>query len=342
MRFASPDIAWLLLLLPVLALFTLWTARQRQRDLHRFAGAEIGVRLTRTVRRGRQQLKSLLALAAFMLLLLALTGPQFGVRLEMAERRGVDVMVILDLSRSMLAEDVRPSRLERARHAIGGLLDRLEGDRAGLIVFAANAFVQCPLTLDHSAMRMLLSALSGGDIPSQGTSLERALQTAGKSFNDQDRQYKVVVVFSDGEIHAGDASGMATALAAQGARVYCVGVGTPEGDLIPLRADDGTRLEYHKDEDGNYVKSRLDEVALRGVAAAGEGAYWRSSLGGDELTALVDRIAGLEEKELGTERLTRYEERFQLPLLGALLCLFAESLLSERARPRREWQGRFA
>jgi Ca-activated chloride channel family protein len=342
MRFATPDNAWLLLLIPVLALFALWATRQRQRDLQRFVGPEVSGRLTRTVRRSRQQLKSIIIVVGILLLVIALTGPQFGVRLEMAERRGVDVVVVLDLSRSMLAEDVRPNRLARARHAIGELLDGLQGDRAGFVVFAANAFVQCPLTLDLGAMRMLLTSLDAGDIPSQGTSLARALETAGKSFDADDRQYKVVVVFSDGEAHVGDASSAAAALAAQGARVYCVGMGTTEGDLIPLRADDGTRLEYHKDREGNYVKSRLDETALRAVAAAGEGAYWRSTLGGRELQDLVDRIADLEDKELGAERFTRYEERFQLPLLVALICFLLEALLSERARVRREWQGRFA
>ena len=342
MRFAAPDNTWLLLLLPVLVLFFLWATRQRRRDLDRFVAAEVAPRLTRTVRQRRQQLKSAMAVAGILFLIMALSGPQFGVRLEMAERRGVDVMVVLDLSRSMLTEDVRPSRLERARHAIGGLLEGLEGDRAGLVVFAANAFVQCPLTLDHGAMRMLLSSLDAGSIPSQGSSLERALVTASSSFDADDRQYKVVIVFTDGEAHAGDASAAAADLAAQGARVYCVGVGTPEGDLIPLRADDGTRLEYHKDRQGNYVKSWLDEAALRGVAAAGEGAYWRSSVGGGELQDLADRIVGLEEKELGAERFTRYEERFQLPLLAGLLCFLTELLLSERARARREWQGRFA
>ena len=341
MRFSAPDNAWLLLLVPLLLCFVVWAMRQRRRDLECFAMAEVADHLTRTVHRQRQQWKPFLIVVGLAALLVALTGPQFGVRLEMAERRGVDVMVLLDLSRSMLAEDIRPNRLERARHAIGALLDGLEGDRAGLVVFAANAFVQCPLTLDHGAMRMLLSSLDAGDIPSQGTSLERALETAGRSFEEDDRQYKVVVVFSDGEAHSGDASGAAAALAAQGARVFCVGMGTPEGELIPLRADDGTRLEYHKDGDGNYVKSRLDEAALRSVAAVGEGAYWRSSLSGAELQALVDRVAGLEEKELGAERFTRYEDRFQLPLIAAIVCFIVEALLSERARSRREWQGRF-
>lgn len=342
MRFTSPDIAWLLLIIPVLGLFLVWAARKRQADLERFASAEVVAKLTWTVRRSRQLARAALVLAGLLFLVLALIGPQFGVRMEMAERRGVDVMVVLDLSRSMLAEDVRPNRLERARHAIGDLLNRLEGDRAGLVVFAANAFVQCPLTLDHGAVRMLLSALQAGDIPSQGTSLERALHTAARSFNNDDRQYKVVVVFSDGETHAGDAAAAAAELAEQGARIYCVGLGTPEGDLIPLRADDGTRLEYHKDRDGNYVKTRLDEGALRAVAAAGEGAYWRSSLGGKELQDLVDRISGLEEKELGAERFTRYEDRFQWPLLVAIGCFLTEMLLSERGRRRGEWMGRFA
>lgn len=342
MRFASPDTAWLLLLVPVLALFVWRAALQRRRDLRRFAWTEVIARLTRTVRPGRAQLKSALFVTGCLFLLIALTGPQFGVRLEMAQRRGVDVMILLDVSRSMLAEDVRPSRLQRARHAIGELLDSLEGDRVGLVVFAGTAFVQCPLTLDHGALRMLLAGVDGLSIPSQGTSLERALDTAGRSFREDDQQHKVVVVFSDGEAHAGDAPAAAAQLASQGARVYCVGMGTTDGDLIPLRADDGTRLEYHKDRQGNYVKSRLDEAALRDVAAAGEGAYWRATLSGAEVTELTDRVAGLEEKDLGAERFTRYEDRFQWPLLVSLFCFVADLALSERSRSRREWQGRFA
>lgn len=342
MRFSTPDAAWLLLLLPLLAFFVLWAARRRRADLQRFAAAEVVDRLTRTARPGIAVWKGLLFSAGVLFLVLALTGPQFGVRLEMAERRGVDVMVVLDVSRSMLTEDVRPNRLERARHAVGELLDRLEGDRVGLVVFAGSAFVQCPLTLDQGALRMLLASVDAGSIPSQGTSLERALVAAGRSFREEDTQYKVIVALSDGEAHVGDAAAAAAELADQGVRIFTLGMGTPEGDLIPLRADDGTRLEYHKDRDGNYVKSRLDEAALRRVAAAGEGAYWRTTLQGGELTDLADRIAGLEERDLGTDRFTRYEERFQWPLLAALLCFVAETALSERSRTRREWQGRFA
>ena len=342
MRFAAEHNQWLLLLVPLAAWFAAWAHSRRRRDLERLAHAAVAPRLTRSVSRTRQHVKSALLVAGLGLLALALTGPRFGVRLEMAQRRGVDVVLLLDLSRSMLTEDVRPNRLERARQAMGKLLDDLQGDRVALVVFAANAYVQCPLTLDTAALRLLLGAVDVNAIPSQGTSLARALELAGGVFDPEDRHDKVAVLFSDGEAHTGSAADAAARLADQGVRLFCIGVGSPEGDLIPLRSEDGRRLDYHKDRDGNYVKSRLDEAALREVAAAGEGAYWRSSLTGRELEAVADRISGLQQKELGAERFTRYEERFQIPLALALACFLAEGLLSERSRGRREWRGRFA
>ena len=342
MRFAAEHNQWLLLLVPLAAWFAVWAHSRRRRDLEGLVHAAVAPRLTRSVSRARQHLKSALLVAGMGLLALALTGPRFGVRLEMAQRRGVDVVVLLDVSRSMLAEDVRPNRLERARQAIGKLLDELKGDRAALVVFAANAYVQCPLTLDTSALRLLLGSVDVAAIPSQGTSLARAIDQAGRLFDPEDRQHKAAVLFTDGEAHTGSAAEAAARLADQGARLYCIGVGSPEGGLIPLRSGEDGRMEYHKDRDGNYVKSRLDEAALREAASAGEGAYWRSSLGGRELEAVADRISGLQQKELGSERFTRYEERFQIPLALALACFLAEGLLSERSRRRREWRGRFA
>ena len=342
MRFAAEHNQWLLLLVPLAAWFAVWAHSRRRRDLERMAHAAVAPRLIRSLSRGRQHLRSALLVAGIGLLALALTGPRFGVRLEMAQRRGVDVVLLLDVSRSMLAEDVRPNRLERARQAIGKLLDELKGDRVALVVFAANAYVQCPLTLDTPALRLLLGAVDVNAIPSQGTSLARAIDQAGRLFDPEEREHKVAVLFSDGEAHTGSSAEAAARLADRGARLYCVGVGSPEGGLIPLRSEEGSRMEYHKDRDGNYVKSRLDEAALREVASAGEGAYWRSSLTGRELEDLVDRISGLQQKELGSERFTRYEERFQIPLALALACFLAEGLLSERSRRRREWRGRFA
>ncbi len=343
MRFAAEHNQWLLLLVPLAAWFAAWAHTRRRRDLERLAHAAVAPRLIRSVSRTRQHVKSALLVAGLGLLALALTGPRFGVRLEMAQRRGVDVVLLLDLSRSMLTEDVRPNRLERARQAMGKLLDDLQGDRVALVVFAANAYVQCPLTLDTAALRLLLGAVDVNAIPSQGTSLARALELAGGVFDPEDRNDKVAVLFSDGEAHTGSAADAAGQLADRGVRLFCIGVGSPEGDLIPLGSEeDGSRLDYHKDRDGNYVKSRLEEAALREIAAAGEGAYWRNSLTGRELEDVADRISGLQQKELGAERFTRYEERFQIPLALAVACFLIEGILSERSRGRREWRGRFA
>ncbi|MFH1571003.1 MAG: VWA domain-containing protein, partial [Gemmatimonadota bacterium] len=290
--------------------------------------------------RGRQNARYALFAAGIFFLVWALAGPQFGAHLEMAARRGVDVVVCLDVSRSMLAEDLKPNRLERARNLVGGLLDRLEGDRVGLVVFAGRAFVQCPLTLDYGAVRLLLGTASLASIPSQGTALGDALRVARSCFEEGDRQYKAILLVSDGEEQEPGAWAQAEAAGAEGVRIYAVGVGTPEGELIPER--DGAQLDYHKDREGNYVRTRLSEKLLRDVALAANGAYYRSTLSGSELHAIHDAIANMEQKDVGSQRVTRYEERYQIPLGLAILCLAVAALLPEQVRRRAEWRGRFA
>ena len=340
MRFAHPDWLWLLALMPLLAVFALWALAARRRAVRRFAGPTLASRLTESVSRGRQSAKYALFVTGLFFGLWALAGPQFGARLEMAERRGVDVVVCLDVSRSMLAQDIRPSRLERARHQIGELLDRLEGDRVGLVLFAGKAFVQCPLTLDYGAVRMLLTTVDAGSIPSQGTALADAVALARTCFEEGDRQYKAIVLLSDGEELTGDAVRAAEAAGAEGVRLFAIGVGTPEGELIPVQGKEG--VDYHKDAAGQYVKTRLGERVLRDMALAANGAYLRGTLAGKEINAIQDAIANMEQKDVGSERVTRYEERYQIPLALAILCLAAEFLLSDRVQRRREWQGRFA
>ena len=340
MRFSHPDTAWLLLLVPVMMLALAWSARRRDTALLSVVGEGVRERLTRSVDHSARRWRHVLSVAGVMFLSIALLGPQFGLQLSMAKRRGVDIMICLDLSRSMLAQDTRPNRLDHARYAIGELVDGLGSDRVGLVVYAAHAFVQCPLTLDAGALRLLLGSVSAGDLPSQGTSLVKALNVAGESFDEDDQQYKVIVVFSDGEDHVGDAAGAAAELASAGVRIFTVGVGTEAGELIPSLSEDGS--DYHKDRSGNYVKTRLDESTLRDIARSGEGAYFRSTLEGSEITSLLDRIDELDEKELGEESFRAYQERFQWPLVLALICLLAETAISERQGQRREWKGRFA
>ena len=340
MRFSHPEVAWALLLVPSMLLLVLWSARRGQSAMERVVGDEVRERLTRSLDPIARSWRRSLSVVGTFLVVITMLGPQFGLQLSMAQRRGVDVVVCLDLSRSMLAQDIRPNRLEHARYAIGELVDGLGSDRVGLVVYAAHAFVQCPLTLDKGALRLLLGSVSAGDLPSQGTSLERALEAAASAFDPDDRQHKVIVVFSDGEDHVGDGAAVAARLAAEGVRIFTMGVGTATGELIPTAGDQGN--DYHKDRAGNYVKTRLDEAALRAISRAGEGAHYSSTLEGSELAALREWIDRLDDKEFGEESFRGYEERYQWPLGLAFICFLVEMTLSERQRQRRQWQGRFA
>lgn len=342
MRWGSPDS--LLLLMPLMAAliaFAYFVHVSRQRLLARFARSAMLSRLTRSVNGSRHRTKMVLFLVGMMFLSMALLEPQFGTVLEMAKRKGVDVVVALDVSRSMLAEDVRPNRLERARYQVGELLERLQGDRAGLVLFAGSAFIQCPLTVDYGAFRMLLSIVGAGSIPVQGTAIGDAIRLALKCFDDGDRQHKVVVLFTDGEDHETDPMAAAQMAIDQGARVLVVGMGTPEGELIPLRGEDG-QVDYHQDSQGNYVKTRLDEATLRQVALATDGAYFRSSLSGRETDLMYDLIANMDQKEFGSERFSQREQRYQYPLFAAIVCFVLAVMLPEGNRKEEEWRGRFA
>ncbi|MCH2661638.1 VWA domain-containing protein, partial [bacterium] len=223
MRFSSLINFWLLLLLPLLASFFAWALMARRRALVRFARWPLAAKLTRDLSRGRQFWKYALLGFGTLFLILALAGPQFGTKLEMAQRKGVDVMLVLDVSRSMAAEDAKPNRLARAKYQIRQLLDLLEGDRVGLVIFAGKAFVQCPLTT--GAIDMSLDILGPGSVSAQGTAIGDALRLATRSFDPDDRQHKAVVLFTDGEDHVGRPLAAARAAAEQGVRVFAVGLG---------------------------------------------------------------------------------------------------------------------
>ena len=341
MHFGAPQNFWLLLLVPMLGLFFAWAIASKGRALERFVSSELAPKLTRNLSRGRQSWKYALLVGGVLFLVLSLTSPRFGAKLAMAQRKGVDVVIVLDVSRSMLAQDVKPSRLRRAKYLIGRLLDRLPGDRAGLVVFAGEARIRCPLTLDHEVLRTFLDVVDTSAIPVQGTAIGDALVLAASCFEDGERRHKAVVLFTDGEEHVGEPLEAAERIAAEGVRVFAVGMGTEGGELIPGQNDSGG-LNYHKDARGQYVKTRLDEAVLEQIAMSTEGDYFRSSLGGRELEALHEQISGMDEKEFGSLRFTRYEERFQIPLLLALLCFMAEAWMSDRRRVQGQWQGRFS
>lgn len=343
MRFAAPAVLWFLLLLPVAAAAAWAAARARRRRLERFAGGRAFLgRFTAQASAHRRVAKLMLLFGATGFGIVAAARPQWGTRLEPVTRKGVDVVVLLDTSMSMAAADVSPSRLDQARHAASSLLGRLEGDRVGLVTFAGHPVVDCPLTLDVEAARLLLGAVEVELEPVQGTALADALRAAARLLAphaepDGAPRGKVIVLFSDGEDHEGGLHEALAMLARAGIRVFAVGFGTPGGAPIPLRAADGSLEGYKKDREGRIVTTRLVEDTLRRAAAETAGRYFRATPAEVEIETIAKEIRELEAGEAGTLLRTRYEERFQLPLALAVLSLFAEALLSDRrgARPER-------
>jgi len=335
---------WLLLLVPALATFLWWALRRRRLALERFAEARLLPNLVPELDERRQRWRAVLVVAAVALLAVALAGPRWGFQWQQVRREGVDIIVALDTSRSMLATDVKPDRLARAKLAIADLVRELQGDRVGLVAFAGSAFVQCPLTVDYGAFAESLRAVHVGIIPKGGTDLGAAIDTALDAFEARQSKHEALVLITDGEDHEGDVAAAAKRAADQGVKVYTVGIGTTGGELIPAGSNE--RDGFLKDRQGNVVKSRLDEATLQQVATDTSGAYVHGE-GPDLGLGLLyrDYIARMDKRELHSAMQRRYEDRFQWPLLVALVLLLLEPLVGDRRRsaatttaPARWWR----
>jgi Ca-activated chloride channel family protein len=333
MRFAAPGYLWWLLALPLLAALFALELRRRRRALLAFGDRHLVRRLAASASTERRVIKSSLVLGAVFFLVLALARPQWGAKLENVSRRGIDVLVAVDTSLSMLAEDVKPNRLAQARGAVASLIDHLEGDRIGIVAFAGAAYVACPLTLDYGAASMFVDVLDTDLVPIRGTAIAEAIRVATRAFQSAERRYKVLILITDGEDHEGDVESAARAAAAEGVVVYAVGVGSPNGEPIPLRNARGDVLGYKEDDDRRTVTSRLGESALESIALTTGGKYFRSTPEGIELRRIYEEIAGMDQKTLSSRLRTAYEERYQWPLAVAILLLGLEAALSERRRP---------
>jgi Ca-activated chloride channel homolog len=328
-----PSALWLLVLIPVSAGFLVWGLRRRRQALERFAEARLLAALAPDLDEQRLRWRAGLLVAALALLVVALAAPQWGFHWEEVHREGVDIVVALDTSRSMLAEDVKPNRLARAKLAVEDLVKQLHGDRIGLVAFAGSAFVQCPLTLDYEAFAESLRAVNVGIIPKGGTAIAEAITTGIEAFEGHQGKQEALIVITDGEDHDGRVDDAAKQAADKGIKVYTVGIGTPDGELIPMMVDG--QQSFLKDRHGQVVKSRMDPETLEKIATTTSGAYVHAggpSLGLDEV--YNDYIGKMEKRELKSAMERRYEERFQVPLLLALLLLALEPLIGGRRRPR--------
>jgi tetratricopeptide (TPR) repeat protein len=329
LRFAHPEYLWLLLAVPALAIGLFIVHRWRRRLLTRFISDSLFSQLVPDMSGAKRAGKQTLLLTAVGLLILALANPQVGTRLEEVKRKGIDVFVALDVSLSMKAEDIRPSRLEKAKRDVSSLLRKLKGDRVGLIVFAGEAFVQFPLTADYSAADLFIGAVDVDAVPTPGTMIGAAIDKALDSFRKDLPTQKAIIVVSDGENTEGDVSGATKKAKEEGVKVYTVGMGTPEGAPIPIYSG-GQRVDYKRDRTGSIVLTKLDETTLQQIAAATGGVYRRATSGGNEIEDIYNELSTLQKTEMGSLQVTGYQDQFHYPLAAAIFLLILEHILSER------------
>lgn len=343
--FGEPRALWLAVLAPLVALFFVWALWRRAAVLRRFAEPAMLRRLTEGSSLPRQILKMILLTLAVLLFALALARPQWGSRVELVQRKGLDIVIAVDVSLSMLAEDIRPNRLARSKQEIQRFVERLQGDRAALVAFAGDAFLQAPLTSDYAAFRIFLDVLEPGLIASPGTDLGRALEAALEAFpgdgKADDGKHRVLVLLTDGEDHGGRALEMAEEAAKRGVVIYTVGIGSTSGVPIPV-GDGSGRRAYKRDREGNLVATRLDADLLARIARTGGGEFYHARPGRFELLDVLEKIEAMERRTLDEERLSRREERFQIPLALALLFIVLEGLIPDRRRRKTAWRGRFS
>ena len=330
LKFEHPEYLWLLLIIPLLAAGFAFLNRWQKKQRFLFAGEELFLQLAPAASLTKKIVKQALLLLIIAGLLIALANPLVGTRLEEVKREGIDLFVVMDVSLSMKCEDIRPSRLEKAKRDISDLLKKLSGDRVGLIVFAGEAFVQFPLTSDYSAADLFLSAIDVDAVPLPGTMIGSGIELALKSFSQDAPTQKAVVVVSDGENTEGDVLGAVEDAKKAGVRVYAVGMGTPEGGPIPVLDQNGNRTDYKHDQSGNIVLTKLDESMLQQVASSSGGTYHRGTSAGNEIDDVFKELGSLQKVQFGSKQVAGYESRYQYPLGFAILMIIIGLLLSAR------------
>jgi Ca-activated chloride channel family protein len=323
-NFANAQYLLLLLLIPFFFVIQSVVLMLRMRRIRKFGDEALVSRLMPSYAKAKVWLRLSMFSLGFFFFVIGLSRPQIGAKLKEHQTRGAEIMIVLDVSNSMLAEDYSPNRLERAKLAIAKLVDKLREDRIGLIVFAGNSFVQLPITTDYVSAKMFLNSISTESVPVQGTAIGDAINTAMRSFSAQSEKSRAIVVITDGENHEDDPVAAAKQAAELGVRVFTIGVGSPEGKPIPM---DGELL---KDKDGNIVVTKLDENVLQEVAAEGNGAYVRAGNSEFGLNPIIDDIKKMEDEKYSSLVFEEYDEQFMYFLAIALFFFVIEMLIGDR------------
>ena len=327
--FASPRFLWLLLLVPLIPVVYGILRALRRRRIRRFGDEALVRSLMPSWSGAKGWIRIILWDLAFLCFVIGIARPQMGAKLKEHEAKGAEIMICLDVSNSMLSQDYSPSRLDRAKLAISRVVDKLQGDRIGLIIFAGTSFVQLPITTDYVSAKMFLGNIDTGSVPVQGTAIGDAILTAAKSFSAQSEKSRAIIVITDGENHEDDAVDAARQAAELGIKIYTVGVGSLRGQPIPVNG------ELLKDKDGNIVVSRLDEATLKQIADEGHGAYVHAGNEEFGLNPIIDDIKKMEAEKYNSIVFEEYDELFMYFFAAALALLVLEVLIGERRHKRR-------
>jgi Ca-activated chloride channel family protein len=329
-NFEHREYLLLLLVIPVLMILYVLYLLRRRNNIRRIGDPEIIATLMPDYSQFRNNLKFFLLLLTVALIIVAIAGPRFGSRLTQVKHEGIDIIIALDVSNSMLAEDIKPNRLERAKQELSRLLDRLENDRVGLIVFAGNAYTQIPITNDYLSAKMFLSNINTEMVSRQGTAIGDAIELGLRSFNPQSKAGKAILIISDGENHEGDVEKACKNASEKGVRIYTIGMGLTQGVRIPAAGNNLYVKDYRRDREGNFVITRLNEQMLKDIADAGNGRYYRASSPDMGLNSMMVELNKLDKESSEATEYSEYEEQFPGVIWIALFFLILEFLLLER------------
>lgn len=329
-RIQTPEVLYLLILIPFFILFYILYLRGKKKRLYSFVDKGLSENIIPELSFGKHWLKFILVLIAYFFIIIAISNPQIGTSLEKTQRQGSDLMVCLDISNSMYAEDIKPNRISRAKQALNRLVDQLDGDRIGIVVFAGSSFVQLPITNDYGAAKTFIDIIDPSMISNQGTAIGSALRMAESSFGDgiSDKS-KSIILISDGEDNEEGAISIAKSINKKGIIINTIGLGLSEGALIPFKTKSG-RVDYKKTSDGSYVMTRLNEEMLENIAKSGQGVYIRANNSTIGLENILARINKMEKNEYEAIIYKEYESRFYIFAFIALIILVIEFLVFEK------------
>ena len=334
-RFAHPEYFYIFLVLPAFAFLFIYNRIVRNRNLKSFGQMELLEQLMPSISAGRPVIKFIVWLLAIASLITALAQPQFGSKLTLTKRKGVELIIALDVSNSMKAQDIKPNRLERAKRAIAKLTDRLKNDKIGLIVFAGQAYVQLPITSDYSSAKLFLESITTDVVPVQGTAIGAAIEMGTKSFSPKFQGSRAIIVITDGENHEDDAVGAAKNAKEKGIVVHTIGMGLPQGAPIPVTEGSS---DFMKDKSGSIVVTKLDEPMLTQIAEAGGGSYIRASTAEVGLNNLFNEIEKMQKTEMETREYTEYNDQFGVFLTLAFVLILMDFLILDR---KNKWLKNF-